>query len=156
MKDRALSISGSEMICLRSQPTMKNPRTPTRIPPPAASRKSSAMSTTPTVAVVPIATMAILRATRAVASLSRDSPSRMLTRRRGRPMRRPIAVAATASGGAITAPMANAAGQWMPGIIVWINQPTATVVNATRPTDNNKMGLRLALKSMSEVLRAAE
>ena len=55
-------------------------------------------------------------ATSAVASLSSDSPSRIVTIRRGSPIRRPIAVAATASGGATTAPIANAiAHETMPG-----------------------------------------
>ena len=47
--------------------------------------------------------------TRAVASLTSDSPSSIVTTRRGRPIRRAMAVAATASGGATTAPSANAA-----------------------------------------------
>ena len=54
-----------------------------------------------------IAAIDVRRATSAVASLSSDSPSRMVTIRRGRPMRRPMAVAATASGGATTAPIAK-------------------------------------------------
>ena len=54
------------------------------------------------------AAIAVRSETSAVASLSSDSPSRIVTMRRGRPIRRPIAVAATASGGATTAPIANA------------------------------------------------
>ena len=54
-------------------------------------------------------------ATSAVASLSSDSPSRIVTIRRGSPIRRPIAVAATASGGATTAPIANEAAQRVAG-----------------------------------------
>ena len=53
--------------------------------------------------------MAVRRHTSAVASLTRDSPSSSVTTRRGRPIRRAMAVAATASGGATTAPSANAA-----------------------------------------------
>ena len=47
--------------------------------------------------------------------MSSDSPSSMVTTRRGSPIRRAIAVAATASGGATTAPSANAAAQVRPG-----------------------------------------
>ena len=57
----------------------------------------------------PARAMAVRSTTSAVASLTSDSPSRMVTTRRGRPIRRAIAVAATASGGATTAPRANAA-----------------------------------------------
>ena len=62
---------------------------------------------------------AVRSATSAVASLNSDSPSRIVTIRRGSPMRRPIAVAATASGGATTAPIASAIGQDRPGISSW-------------------------------------
>ena len=56
-----------------------------------------------------IAATAVFSATSAVASLTRLSPSRIDTTRRGIPTRRAIAVAATASGGATTAPSAKAA-----------------------------------------------
>ena len=53
----------------------------------------------PTSKPLPSATAsAVPSATSAVASLSSDSPSRIVTIRRGSPIRRPIAVAATASG----------------------------------------------------------
>ena len=51
--------------------------------------------------------MAVRSATSAVASLTRLSPCRIVTIRRGMPTRRAIAVAATASGGATTAPSAK-------------------------------------------------
>ena len=90
----------------------------------------------------------------AVASLTRLSPSRIVTTRRGRPIRRAIVVAATASGGATTAPSANPAANGMSS-----NQdtkkPTTTVVNSTRPTLSSAMGRRLALKSISDVRIAA-
>ena len=54
-----------------------------------------------------MAAMAARRQTSAVASLTRLSPSRMVTIRRGMPTRRAMAVAATASGGATTAPSAK-------------------------------------------------
>ena len=100
-------------------------------------------------------TIAVRRATSAVASLSSDSPSRTVTIRRGSPIRRAIAVAATASGGATTAPIANAAGQDRPGSRGWTTSATPTVVKATRPTDSSRIGVRLALKSTSEVCSAA-
>ena len=107
-----MSISGSR-TCLRTLATRRNSTTPTSTPPPAATTKSR-----PTfqAAMVPVAMIAVRRATSAVASLSSDSPSRIVTIRRGSPIRRPIAVAATASGGATTAPIMKAAGQPRSGI----------------------------------------
>ena len=116
----AVSMSGS-VRRLRSIATTRKKPNPMASPPPAASRKSSAtrvveMPSPWAEAPRPPAAMAVRRATRAVASLSSDSPSRMVTMRRGRPMLRPIAVAATASGGATTAPRADAAGQVTAGM----------------------------------------
>ena len=74
--------------------------------------------------------------------------------RRGSPIRRPIAVAATASGGATTAPMAKAIGQEMSGISACTTTPTPRVVKATRPTQSSRIERRLALKSTSEVCSA--
>ena len=71
--------------------------------------------------------------------------------RRGSPIRRPIAVAATASGGATTAPMASDAGQPRPGINQFTTAPTANVVTTIRPTDSTRIGLRLAVKSTRDV-----
>ena len=74
----------------------------------ARSRAPTSSTSSP----VPAATASAVRsATSAVASLSSDSPSRIVMIRRGSPIRRPIAVAATASGGATTAPIANASAQ---------------------------------------------
>ena len=102
-----------------------------------------------------IAAIAVRSATSAVASLSSDSPSRMVTTLRGSPMRRAMAVAATASGGATTAPIANEIGQEMSGIKACTMTPTPRVVNTTRPTDSSRIARRLALKSTSEVWIAA-
>ncbi len=78
---------------------------------------------------------AVRKATRAVASLSRDSPSSTVTIRRGIPTRRAMASAATASGGATTAPSAKAAGQVTPGSTVCTARPTPTAVKPpARPT----------------------
>ena len=101
---------------------MTKTRKPSAAPPAEAHRKSRPTSTacTPTEA----AAIAVRRATRAVASLSSDSPSRMVTTRRGRPILRAIAVAATASGGATTAPMAIAIGHEMLGTMRCTSAPT--------------------------------
>ncbi len=55
-----------------------------------------------------VAAMAVRMSTSAVASLTRPSPSRMVTSLDGRPRRLPMLVAATASGGLMTAPRATA------------------------------------------------
>ena len=96
---------------LRTSPTSHATTTPTSDPAdarPGRSRRPPAPALTSRTAS---ATMAVRSATRAVASLTSDSPSRIVTTRRGRPIRRAMAVAATASGGATTAPRANAAGE---------------------------------------------
>ena len=95
--------------------------------------------------------MAVRSATSAVASLSSDSPSRIVTIRRGSPILRPIAVAATASGGATTAPIASAASQEMPGSSAWTRTPTPSVVKTTSPTESSRIARRWALKSTSDV-----
>ena len=101
----------------------------------------------------PVAAAAIANryATRAVASLTRLSPSRIVTTRRGTPSRWKIAVAATASGGATIAPRANAAGQPMPGMSVWATTATMTIVVRTRPIERRPIARRFALKSRIEV-----
>ena len=102
-----------------------------------------------------IAAIAVFSATSALASLSRLSPSRIDTIRRGMPTLRATVVAATASGGATTAPSASAAASVTPGTTHHETSPTATVENATRPTDSNRIGRRLARKSISDVRIAA-
>ena len=99
--------------------------------------------------------MAVRRVTRAVASLSSDSPSRIVTTRRGRPIRLATAVAATASGGATTAPIAMAAAQPMSGTSHCTTAPTASEVTTTSTTESRRIEPRLALKSTSEVWIAA-
>ncbi len=99
------SATGSSMrerTFATSQPTTS----PISSPPRAATTNSHAMSNAET--DPPMAATATRSSTSAVASLSRLSPSRMVTTRRGMPTRRAIEVAATASGGATTAPSANA------------------------------------------------
>ena len=70
-------------------------------------------------------------------------------------MRRPIVVAATASGGATTAPIAKDAAQPRSGRSACTRMATPTVVNATRPTDSSRIARRLALKSTRLVWSAA-
>ena len=102
-----------------------------------------------------MAAMAVRSATRAVASLSRLSPSRIATIRRGMPTLRAIVVAATASGGETTAPSAKAAASETPGITAQATRPTSTVVNTTAPTARMPIACRLARTSTSEVRSAA-
>ena len=149
----AVSSTGS-VTCLRTFATRRNATKPISAPPTEATKKSAP---TRQIATLPApAAIAVRRATSAVASLKRDSPSRMVTIRRGSPIRRPIEVAATASGGATTAPIANAAHQSMPGSNACTSQPTPRVVKTTRPTLSSRIERRLALKSTSEVWIAAE
>ena len=148
----AVSSTGS-VISLRSLATTTKTTKPTAAPPTDATRNSTPTwkASTPT----DVAAMAVRSATRAVASLSSDSPSRIVTIRRGSPILRATAVAATASGGATTAPIANDTGHEMPGISACTIAPTPRVVNTTRPTESSRMARRLALKSTREVWIAA-
>src|SRR6476619_7630154 len=130
--DTVVSRTGS-VTCRRTFPTTTYTSTPTTTAPTAVRRKSSV---TPTTVTAPNdARIAVFRATSAVASLSSDSPSRIVTMPRGSPIRRATAVAATASGGATTAPIANAAGQSTPGRTRCTTSATPTVVKTTRPID---------------------
>ncbi len=98
---------GDVLAHLRHQRGTPRSRSAHHRPTPRGSRRPPA-----TIATLPApAAIAVRRATSAVASLKSDSPSRIVTIRRGSPIRRPIEVAATASGGATTAPIANAAHQ---------------------------------------------
>ena len=66
-----------------------------------------------------------------------------------------VVLAATASGGATTAPIASAAHQSRPGSRLCTSQPTPAVVNTTSPTLSRRIDRRLALKSTSDVWIAA-
>ena len=89
--------------------------------------------------------------TSAVASLTRLSPSMMVTRRRGTPSFLMTAAAADASGGETIAPSRNAAGHEMPRPKARTVTATSVVVNRTRPNASRKMGRRFRLKSLHEV-----
>ena len=90
----------------------------------------------------------------AVASLTSDSPSRMVTSRRGSPTRRAIVVAATASGGATTAPRVNATAK-LTGRISQVIRPMPSAVTTTSSTERLAMDRRFARKSITEVRIAA-
>ena len=128
--------------------------TPTTIPPAAAMKKSIPTSTI--VKVPDTARIAARSAVRAVASLTRLSPSSTLTIARGIPTRRATALAAIASGGATIAPSANPAASGRPGISQAATNPTTSVVKMTNPTERLINARRFARKSMNEVLYAAE
>jgi hypothetical protein len=128
---------------------------PTATPPKTARAKSPATDQTVMVAVAVIAAAAVRRDTSAVASLTRLSPSRIATMRRGMPTRRAIVVAATASGGATTAPSARPAASGTPGTTAQTTTPTSTAVNTTAPTARMPMACRLARKSTRDVRIAA-
>jgi hypothetical protein len=140
-------------MCLRISRSTVAAARPIAIPPPAAINKFSA--TLPPRAFPVMAAIAVFRATSAVASLTRLSPSKIDTMRRGMPTRRAVVVAATASVGATTAPRAKAAASDTAGTAHHTATPTTSVVNATRPTDSSTIAWRLARKSTSDVRIAA-
>ena len=92
---------------------------------------------------------------RPVPSLTRLSPSRIVTTRRGMATRRASAATATASVGARMAPSAKASDRGRPGTIAVATAPTATDVSSTSPTANAKIGCRNRRKSMYDVERAS-
>lgn len=73
----------------------------------------------------------------------------------GSPSLRAMAVAATASGGAITAPSTSATGGVSPGTTMYVTQPTASVAKSTYPTDSSAIGRALARRSRYELSTAA-
>ena len=125
---------------------------PIRAPPPAAMRKSRL--TEPIETVPARARTAVRNATSAVASLSSDSPSRIVTILRGRPIRRATAVAATASGGETTAPKASAAASGI-GSSHQVSRPTVSMVNSTSATARSPIGRMFARISTRDVRIAA-
>ena len=137
----------------RTHETTKPVRKPTPVPTSTATTKSTPISGGET--TLTIAAIDALRATSAVASFSRLSPSRIVTTRRGSPSRPAIAVTAIASVGAITAASANAAASVIDGISAKAANPTVTTVNATSPTDSSRMLSRRARTSMTDVRMAA-
>ena len=68
-------------------------------------------------------------------------------RRLGIPTRRPIEIAATASGGATIAPSVRAAAHGRPGTTACATAPTTRQVKTTSPTESSAIGRALARKS---------
>src|SRR6266545_2554621 len=93
--------------------------------------------------------------TRAVASFSSPSASRMVTIRRGIPMRPATATAATGSGGATIAPSTIATAHGSPSA-AWASSATALVVATTSPTASIEIGRRSRRRSRRLVCRAAQ
>ena len=149
---------GAESRSRRQAPTSR--KTPKPIPTPPTTAQTNDQVTSPTLVpdatwpASPAAARAVRIDTRAVASLSSDSPSRMVVTRRGSPMRRATAVAATASGGATIAPSANAKGKEI-GSSAIATRATPAAVKSTNPKDKLMIATRLAATSMSEVCIAA-
>src|ERR687898_2575323 len=132
-----------------SQPTAK----PAAIPPAAPTtncRPASHIEKAP----VTTAATATRYATIPVASLTRLSPSRIVTMRRGTPRRWATEVAAMASVGETMAPSTKAAPQGSP-TTVWATEATTKVVISTSPTASGVIGLTLALKSR-QLVKSAE
>ena len=131
-------------------PAIRATTSPTTMPPTATTTRSVPAPTA--LNVPPSATSDETRSrTRAVASFTRLSPSRIVTMRRGTPSRRTIEVAATASGGETIAPKANAAAHGRSGTRYLSTAATITVVKITSPTERSRIGRRFALKSRIEV-----
>ncbi len=134
--------AGTSVSRRRSQPTTRKATTPVATPPTEATTRSRATEPTLTPsgegvapwAARPAAASAVRSVTRAVASLSSDSPSRMVVIFRGRPIRRATAVAATASGGATIAPRARASAKET-GRSHHTTRATPRAVKSTSPTE---------------------
>ena len=101
------------------------------------------------------AATAVRYSTSAVPSLTRLSPSRIVTTRRGRPIRWAVAETATGSVGETITPRTKAIGHGSP-ITACPTTATVTVVSSTSPTERKTIGLRLALRSLGEEKKAAE
>src|SRR5215208_7026512 len=85
-----------------------------------------------------------------VASLTRLSPSRIVTLRRGTPRRWATVVAAMASVGETIAPRTKAAAHGR-GVTAWTTAATTKVVISTSPTASSVIALTFARKSRHEV-----
>ena len=79
----------------------------------------------------------------------------MVAMRRGAPMRRMTAVAATGSVGETIAPSANAAAHGSPATTAWATTATETVVTSTSPTASVEIGRKSARRSRSDWKNAA-
>lgn len=102
------------------------------------------------------ASTATSSAVRAVASLIRPSPSMTVSSRCGRPTRRPMAIAATASGGDRTAPRATPAASGRSGTTAVATAPTVRAETRTSTTDSSPTGAMFARMSSRLAVSAAE
>ena len=87
-------------------------------------------------------------------SLTRLSPSTIVTSLRGTPKRRAIEVAARGSVGDTIAPRTKALPHENPSMTVCATTATPTVVTRTRPTASSPIGREFALSSRSDVKKA--
>ena len=129
-------LSRRRRTCRTSQPTPS----PTAIPPPTLTTKSPVVCHSEKEPVRTAAT-ATRYATRPVPSLTRLSPSTMVTSFRGTPRRRAIDVAASGSVGDTIAPSTNAAPQESPSTSSCATTATPTVVTTTSPIASKPIGL---------------
>jgi len=88
--------------------------------------------------------------------LIRLSPSITVITRRGRPTRRPIAVAATASVGDTMAPSTKAAPHERPSTAACATAATTSIVASTSPIESREIGRTFARRSRSDAKNAAE
>ena len=72
------------------------------------------------------------------------------------PTRRAIAVAATASGGATTAPSATPAASPRPGTTAAATAPAASAETSVSPTESMRIGRRWIRNAGSEAANAAQ
>ena len=131
----------------RSSNTSNHPPSSPNATPTATVCTSSAAACPAPTDPASAASVATRRAVRPVPSLSRLSPSRMLTSRGGRLARRAEAATTTASVGARMAPSANAIATGMPAISTEVSPPMARVEIATSPTARARTGRRTDFRS---------
>ena len=112
--------------------------TPQAMPASATHRKVTEAEASEKAPVMAAAT-AKRKHTRPLASLSRDSPSRMCIRRCGTWMRAVMAETATGSVGATMAARAKATGSGIAGTSQWIRKQAPTTVKTTRPRASSRM-----------------
>ena len=136
-----------------SQAAIQATARPTASPPTATPRKERAAREGETLPAARAPT-ARRNSTREEASFTRLSPSSTVTIRRGMGRRWRTEAAATASGGATTAPSAMAAAQGSSGRMSLITTATQAVVNSTQPTASSRMGRRLKRNSRQSVRQA--
>ena len=120
--------------------------------PPATAHRKPRLASTSENPVARVAT-AIRIVTRAAASLKRLSPSSKVMRRSGRPRRRPMLVAATASIGDTAAPSAMASGREISQKSSCPLTPTRTARTMTRTILSHAIGLRFRRSSITGTLR---